>query len=159
MTKTLKNKDISTTVIGIGITVLLYVINAIVIDTLWNKNIDGSFYPLVSPVIFIALAIFFGYYTKRKCTKKSFIAIYITLIIPIVGASFAYFLDILPFKHYFLSMAYTMSYLINEGGLPAMLGISTSEAENIVMISIIAFMLITVAIAPITYRFTKPKTT
>ena len=150
----LRNKVTRTTIIGMGITILIYVINAIVIDTLWNKNIDGSFYPLVSPVILIVLAIFFGYYTKRKCTKKSFIAMYITLIIPIVGAPFAYFLDILPFKHYFLSVAYTMSYLINEGGLSVMLGISISEAESIVMISIFAFMLITVAAAPIVYRFT-----
>ena len=149
-----KNKQNRITIIGMIVTISLYVINSFVIDTLWKSHINSFVYPLVLVMLLMVFGGIVGYRTKRLETKKSFVAIYITLILPIICTPAAYFLGIPLVEKYILSFACLTSYLINDA-IPTLLGISIDDAENIAKLSAIAFLVIMIAVPPLIYRFTK----
>ena len=149
-----KNKQNRITIIGMIVTISLYVINSFVIDALWRSHINSFVYPLVLVMLLIVFGGIVGYKTKRQVTKKSFVAIYITLILPVICTPAAYFLGIPLVEKYILSFACLTSYLINDA-IPTLLGISIDDAENIAKLSVIAFLVIMIAVPPLIYRFTK----
>ena len=149
-----KNKQNRITIIGIIVTISLYVINSFVIDTLWKSHINSFVYPLVLVMLLMVFGGIVGYRTKRQATKKSFVAIYITLILPIICTPAAYFLGIHLVEKYIISFACLTSYLINDA-IPTLLEISIDDAENIAKLSVIAFLVIMIAVPPLIYRFTK----
>lgn len=152
----LRNKVTRTTIIGMCITILLYIINAVIINALYVNDIYDSFYPYIPPVLFMVLAVIFGYFTKKMGTKKSFIALYLTLLIPIVCTpSIRYLANRMLFKDYAWSIIYSVTYVVNESGLSDLLGMTSHEADNCWVIFMAVYLMIIAILSSVVYRFTK----
>lgn len=149
------------TVAGVVATVILYVMNVIgtgviVGGDVGRINTGIPYYGFVAPLIFIALACFVGYYTKKHSMKKAFTAIYVTLVLPFAAYPLAALvfggpLLVIPM---FLCMPVGSLFYYLEDEICDLMEVPTYEATWLMFV-IIAVMLIPLIVAPIVYRFTR----
>lgn len=160
---TLNETQIS--LIGVIATVVLYVMNVIGTGVIVGGDVghigtEIPYYGFVAPFLFIVFSALMAYYTKRKSMNDAFKAIYITLLLPFVAYPLALIFGGTPLLivPMFLCMPIGSLFYYLEDEICNLMGVPTYEA-NWLMFVIIAVLLIPIIIAPITYRFTKPKTT
>lgn len=160
---TLNETQIS--LIGVIATVVLYVMNVIGTGVIVGGDVghigtEIPYYGFVAPFLFIVFSALMAYYTKRKSMNDAFKAIYITLLLPFVAYPLALIFGGTPLLivPMFLCMPIGSLFYYLEDEICNLMGVPTYEA-NWLMFVIIAVLLIPIIIAPIAYRFTKPKTT
>ncbi|MBQ7295055.1 MAG: hypothetical protein IJW86_02550 [Clostridia bacterium] len=155
--KKLKETDIA--VIGVIVTVMLYVMNVLGTGVIVGGDIGRigrglPFYGFIAPVLFIALAAFVGYYTKKYSMKKAFIAIYVTLVLPFAAYPLALVFGgpLLVIPMFLCMPAGSLFYYLHEE-ICELINVPTYEATWLMFV-IIAVMLIPIIVAPMVYRFT-----
>lgn len=160
---TLNETQIS--LIGVIATVVLYVMNVIGTGVIVGGDVghigtEIPYYGFVAPFLFIVFSALMAYYTKRKSMNNAFKAVYITLLLPFVAYPLALIFGGTPLLivPMFLCMPIGSLFYYLEDEICNLMGVPTYEA-NWLMFVIIAVLLIPIIIAPIAYRFTKPKTT
>lgn len=160
---TLNETQIS--LIGVIATVVLYVMNVIGTGVIVGGDVghigtEIPYYGFVAPFLFIVFSALMAYYTKRKSMNDAFKAVYITLLLPFVAYPLALIFGGTPLLivPMFLCMPIGSLFYYLEDEICNLMGVPTYEA-NWLMFVIIAVLLIPIIIAPIAYRFTKPKTT
>lgn len=160
---TLNEAQIS--LIGVIATVVLYVMNVIGTGVIVGGDVghigtEIPYYGFVAPFLFIVFSALMAYYTKRKSMNDAFKAVYITLLLPFVAYPLALIFGGTPLLivPMFLCMPIGSLFYYLEDEICNLMGVPTYEA-NWLMFVIIAVLLIPIIIAPIAYRFTKPKTT
>lgn len=158
--KNLRLKETDVAVIGVIITVILYVMNVIGTGVIVGGDIghigtEIPFYGFIAPNLFIALAAFVGYYTKKHSMKTAFTAIYVTLVLP-----FAFYalspimggpLILIPM---FLGMPVGSLFTYLHYEICELIGVPTYEATWLIFL-LIGLLLIPIIVAPVVYRFTK----
>ena len=156
--KKLKETDIA--VIGVIVTVILYVMNVIGTGVIVGGDIGHigtglPFYGFVAPILFIALAAFVGYYTKKHSMKTAFKATYITLALPFASYALSPIMGgpliLIPM---FLGMPVGSLFTYLDEEICELIGVPTYEATWLMFV-IIAVILIPLIVAPVVYRFTK----
>ncbi len=155
---TLKETDIS--VIGVIVTVILYVMNVlgtgvIVGGDVGHIDTEIPFYGFFAPVIFTAFAAFAGYYTKRYSMNKAFLAIYITLLVPFASYLLVAIGLYLPFM--FLCMPVGSLFYYLDDNLCEILGYKSYECPIWLLGAIVVAVILPLVVAPIVYRFTQEK--
>lgn len=155
---TLKESDIA--VIGVIVTIFLYVMNVLGTGVIVGGDVGriGSgipYYGFVAPIIFIVFAAVMAYFTKRKSMNNAFKAIYITLALPFAVYPLAFILGGTPLLviPMFLCMPVGSLFYYLEDEICDIIGVPSYEATWLMFV-IIAVLLIPVIIAPIVYRFT-----
>ncbi len=157
--KKLKETDIA--VIGVIVTVILYVMNVIGTGVIVGGDVghidtEIPFYGFFAPFLFIALAAFVGYYTKKHSMKNAFKATYITLALPFAAYPLAFIFNgtpLLLIPLYLCMPAGSLFYYL-EDEICDLIGIPTYEATWLMFV-IIGVMLIPLIVAPVVYRFAK----
>ena len=157
--KKLKETDIA--VIGVIVTVILYVMNVIGTGVIVGGDVGHidtgiPYYGFIAPFIFIALAAFVGYYTKKHSMKTAFKATYITLALPFAAYPLAFIFNgtpLLLMPIYLCMPAGSLFYYL-EDEICELMDVPTYEATWLMFV-IIAVMLIPLIVAPAVYRFTK----
>ena len=156
--KKLKETDIA--VIGVIITVILYVMNVIGTGVIVGGDVGHidtgiPYYGFIAPFIFIALAAFVGYYTKKHSMKTAFTATYVTLALPFASYALSPIMGgpliLIPM---FLGMPAGSLFYYLEDEICELMDVPTYEATWLMFV-IIAVMLIPLIVAPVVYRFTK----
>ena len=160
---TLNETQIS--LIGVIATVVLYVMNVIGTGVIVGGDVghigtEIPYYGFVAPFLFIVFSALMAYYTKSKSMNVAFKAVYITLLLPFVAYPLALIFGGTPLLivPMFLCMPIGSLFYYLEDEICNLMGVPTYEA-NWLMFVIIAVLLIPIIIAPIAYRFKKPKTT
>ena len=159
--KTLKLKESDFTFIGIAVTVILYVMNVIGTGVIVGGDVGHidtgiPYYGFIAPFIFIALAAFVGYYTKKHSMKTAFTATYVTLALPFAAYPLAFIFNgtpLLLIPIYLCMPAGSLFYYL-EDEICELMDVPTYEATWLMFV-IIAVMLIPLIVAPVVYRFTK----
>ena len=160
---TLNETQIS--LIGVIATVVLYVMNVIGTGVIVGGDVghigtEIPYYGFVAPFLFIVFSALMAYYTKRNSMNTAFKAVYITLLLPFVAYPIALIFGGTPLLivPMFLCMPIGSLFYYLEDEICNLMGVPTYEATWLMFV-IIAVLLIPIIIAPIAYRFTKPKTT
>ena len=163
--KKLNLSETQISLIGVIATVVLYVMNVIGTGVIVGGDVghigtEIPYYGFVAPFLFIVFSALMAYYTKRKSMNDAFKAVYITLLLPFVAYPLALIFGGTPLLivPMFLCMPIGSLFYYLEDEICNLMGVPTYEA-NWLMFVIIAVLLTPIIIAPIAYRFTKPKTT
>lgn len=152
-------------VLGVAVTVLLYVMNVfgtgiIVGGDIGSIDTDIPFYGLVAPLMFTFFAAFAGWYTKKYSMKKAFLSVYITLLLPYVSYPLVFIFNGTPLMAIpmlvCMPLASLGTYIIEE--YCEFLQIPSYNMGNGILVLVTAVMLIPIVIAPIVYGFTKNET-
>ncbi|MBQ7295056.1 MAG: hypothetical protein IJW86_02555 [Clostridia bacterium] len=164
--KKLKETDIA--VIGVIVTVILYVMNVLGTGVIVGGDIGRigrglPFYGFVAPILFIALAAFVGYYTKKYSMKKAFTAVYVTLILPFAAEAVLIPIASEPISTPWIIAPMYLAMPINS--LSTYLFDTVGEVGRLLHLNddflagaiIPASLLLPVVTAPIVYRFTPEK--
>ena len=155
----IKESDIA--VVGVIVTVILYVMNVvgsgiIVGGDVGHIDTGNDFYACMTPAIWTVFAVLVGYLTKRNSMTKAFKAIYITMLLPFASYLPAAIGIYLPFMFLCMPVTSLFSYL-NEK-ICDILGVASySDTGTMVMIFTIVLLLIPIITAPLAYRFTVKK--
>ena len=160
---TLNETQIS--LIGVIATVVLYVMNVIGTGVIVGGDVghigtEIPYYGFVAPFLFIVFSALMAYYTKRNSMNTAFKAVYITLLLPFVAYPLALIFGGTPLLlvPMFLCMPIGSLFYYLQDEICDLIGVPSYEANWLIFV-IIAVLLIPIIIAPIPYRFTKPKTT
>lgn len=160
---TLNETQIS--LIGVIATVVLYVMNVIGTGVIVGGDVghigtEIPYYGFVAPFLFIVFSALMAYYTKKKSMNNAFKAVYITLLLPFVAYPLALIFGGTPLLivPMFLCMPIGSLFYYLEDEICNLMGVPTYETTWLMFV-LIAVLLIPIIIAPIAYRFTKPKTT
>ena len=163
--KKLNLSETHISIIGVTATVILYVMNIIGTGVIVGGDVghigtENPYYGFVAPFLFIVFSALMAYYTKRKSMNNAFKAVYITLLLPFVAYPLALIFGGTPLLivPMFLCMPIGSLFYYLEDEICNLMGVPTYEATWLMFV-LIAVLLIPIIIAPIAYRFTKPKTT
>ena len=157
----LKIKESDIAVVGVIVTVILYIMNVlgtgvIVGGDVGHKDTGNDLYACMIPAIWTVFAVLVGYLTKRNSMTKAFKAIYITMLLPFASYLFAALGLYLPFMFLCMPVTSLFSYLVEK--ICDFLGVASySDTGTKVMIFTIVLLLIPIIIAPLAYRFTVKK--
>ncbi len=166
-------KESDFTFIGIAVTVILYIMNVLGTGIIVGGDVGRigkgiPFYGFVASVLFIAFAVFMGYYTKKHSLKSTFIATYITLALPFAAYPLVFafngtYLMLIPM--YLCMPALSLVHYLNDNlcdllegavdAIAASMDIASYKVENCIFVLTVAVLLIPLIAAPVVYRFTK----
>ena len=155
----LKLNETHICIIGVLVTIVLYVMNVIGTGVIVGGDIgyigtEIPYYGFVSPFLFIIFSVFVAYYTKKYSMKTAFKAIYITLLLPFVAYPLALIptgpLMLIP-MFLFMPVGSLTHYLQDE--ISDLIGVPGYEAIWLYFV-IIAVLLIPIIISPVVYKFT-----
>ena len=159
--KKLNLKESHFSIIGVILTVFLYVMNVFGTGVIVGGDVGhiGSgipYYGFIAPFIFIALSVFMAYYTKVNSMPNAFKAIYITLTLPFAAYPLAFIFNGTPLLviPMCLCMPIGSLYYYLEDKICDIIGVPSYEAIWLIFV-IIAVLLIPIIIAPFIYKFTK----
>ena len=157
----LKIKESDIAVVGVIVTVILYIMNVlgtgvIVGGDVGHIDTGNELYACMIPAIWTVFAVLVGYLTKRNSMTKVFKAIYVTMLLPFASYLFAALGLYLPFM--FLCMPVTSLFFYLDEKICDILGVASySDTGTKVMIFAVVLLLIPIITAPLVYRFTVKK--
>ena len=159
--KKLNLKESHFSIIGVIITVFLYVMNVFGTGVIVGGDVGHissgiPYYGFIAPFIFIVLSALMAYYTKANSMPNAFKAIYITLTLPFAAYPLAFIFNgtpvlVIPMC---LCMPIGSLYYYLEEKICDIVGVPSYEAIWLIFV-IIAVLLIPIIIAPFIYKFTK----
>ena len=159
--KKLNLKESHFSIIGVILTVFLYVMNVFGTGVIVGGDVGriGSgipYYGFIAPIIFIVFAAVMAYFTKRKSMNNAFKAIYITLALPFAVYPLAFIFNGTPLlvMPMFLCMPVGSLFYYLDDKICDIIGVPSYEATWLMFV-IIAVLLIPIIVAPLVYRFTK----
>lgn len=158
--KKLNLNETNISVIGVLVTVVLYVMNVIGTGVIVGGDVghigtEIPYYGFVAPFIFIVFSALMAYHTKRKSMNDAFKAVYITLLLPFVAYPLAFIFGGTPLLliPMYLCMPIGSLFYYLQDEICDLIGVPSYEANWLIFV-IIAVLLIPIIIAPIVYRFT-----
>ena len=157
----LKIKESDIAVVGVIVTVILYIMNVlgtgvIVGGDVGHIDTGNELYACMIPAIWTVFAVLVGYLTKRNSMTKVFKAIYVTMLLPFASYLLAALGLYLPFM--FLCMPVTSLFFYLDEKICDILGVASySDTGTKVMIFAVVLLLIPIITAPLVYRFTVKK--
>ena len=161
--KKLNLKESHFSIIGVILTVFLYVMNVFGTGVIVGGDVGHissgiPYYGFIAPFIFIVFSVLMSHYTKANSMPNAFKAIYITLTLPFAAYPFAFIFNGTPLLviPMCLCMPIGSLYYYLEDKICDIIGVPSYEAIWLIFV-IIAVLLIPIIIAPIVYIFTKEK--
>ena len=158
--KKLNLKESHFSIIGVILTVFLYVMNVFGTGVIVGGDVGHissgiPYYGFFAPFIFIVFSAVMSYYTKANYMPTAFKTIYITMLLPFISYPLALIpagpLVIIPM---FLCMPVSSLTYYLEDEICDIIGIPSYEAIWLFFV-IIAVLLIPIIVAPIVYKFTE----
>ena len=161
--KKLNLKESHFSIIGVVVTIFLYVMNVFGTGVIVGGDVGHissgiPYYGFIAPFIFIVLSALMAYYTKANSMPNAFKAIYITLTLPFAAYPLAFIFNGTPLLviPMCLCMPIGSLYYYLEDKICDIIGVPSYEAIWLIFV-IIAVLLIPIIVAPIVYKFTKEK--
>ena len=159
--KNLNLKESHFSIIGVILTVFLYVMNVFGTGVIVGGDVGHissgiPYYGFFAPFIFIVFSVLMSYYTKANSMPNAFKAIYITLTLPFAAYPLAFIFNGTPLLviPMCLCMPIGSLYYYLEEKICDIVGVPSYEANWLIFV-IIAVLLIPIIIAPFIYKFTK----
>ena len=161
--KKLNLKESHFSIIGVILTVFLYVMNVFGTGVIVGGDVGHissgiPYYGFIAPFIFIVFSVLMSHYTKANSMPNAFKAIYITLTLPFAAYPLAFIFNGTPLLviPMCLCMPIGSLYYYLEDKICDIIGVPSYEAIWLIFV-IIAVLLIPIIVAPIVYKFTKEK--
>ena len=159
--KKLNLKESHFSIIGVILTVFLYVMNVFGTGVIVGGDVGHissgiPYYGFIAPFIFIVFSVLMSHYTKANSMPNAFKAIYITLTLPFAAYPLAFIFNGTPLLviPMCLCMPIGSLYYYLEDKICDIIGVPSYEAIWLIFV-IIAVLLIPIIVAPIVYKFTK----
>ena len=158
--KKLNLKESHFSIIGVILTVFLYVMNVFGTGVIVGGDVGHissgiPYYGFFAPFIFIVFSAVMSYYTKANYMPTAFKTIYITMLLPFISYPLALIpagpLMVIP-MFLFMPIGSLTYYLEDE--ICDIIGVPSYEANWLIFV-IIAVLLIPIIVAPIVYKFAK----